>query len=79
MPRTRHLLMIGLISFACALALGMIDKETQSLWHLLTAEPGNIVALGLYTGLFSMIGVGTLMAFRAMISGWDEAPGERTS
>ena len=57
---------IILLSFFLAVGLGMLDRETQSLAHLFTAEWGNVVALILYTGIFATIGLimlGTLWHF----------------
>ncbi len=43
-------------SFLTAVCLGMMDYETESLWHLFTAEWGNILALLMYTVFFFFVG-----------------------
>jgi hypothetical protein len=54
-PKTiRRLLLFSILA---AIGLGMLDYETQSLWHLFTSDPGNIVALGFYTGSFMLLGL----------------------
>ncbi|MEM7452982.1 MAG: hypothetical protein AAF456_01380 [Planctomycetota bacterium] len=46
------------ISICLAIALGLADRETQSLTHLLTADSGNVPALAMYAAVFSAIGLG---------------------
>ncbi len=53
----RYIVIIILISFCLYVFLGMMDYETKSLIHLFTAEFGNVVALLLYTLVFSIIGM----------------------
>jgi len=50
--------LIVFCAFLLSIGLGMLDRETESLLHLLTAEPGNIVAILLYTLIFSLLGLG---------------------
>ena len=49
---------IILISFMVAVSLGLMDKETESLFHLFTAEAGNLVTLFLITVVLSIFGIG---------------------
>lgn len=48
-----------------SIGLGFLDRETKSLWHLLTAEMGNVVALGLYSLFFTAIGCIAWIPFQA--------------
>lgn len=49
-------LRIVLGSFCLATFLGYMDYETQSLYHLFTAESGgNFLALLLYTAIFTIL------------------------
>ncbi len=47
---------IVVISFLLSIVLGMMNHETQSLWHLFTGDPGNCLALLIYAALFSLVG-----------------------
>jgi hypothetical protein len=55
---------IFLISLSLAIALGMMDYETKSLWHLLTSDAGNIPTLLIFTLFFMGVGVGIWQVFR---------------
>ncbi len=59
---------IILIAFLLALYLGMIDHETKSLIHLLTGDLGNLVALALYTLVFTLIGLSFLFIIQVIKS-----------
>lgn len=63
-PKTiRHLLLFSILA---AIGLGMLDYETESLWHLFTSDPGNIVALGFYTGSFMLLGLMGIGIYKGM-------------
>lgn len=55
------LFVVVFISFCLSLVVGMMDYETESLWHLLTSDKGNIVFLSVLTGFFALIGVGLVL------------------
>lgn len=48
---------IIVVSFLISVGLGLADYETQSLWHLFTGDAGNLLALLMYTFIFSTIGI----------------------
>ena len=56
-----ELFIIGFVSFCLAVFLGWIDRETESLVHLFTADGGNIVMLAILTICFSVMGAGVLL------------------
>jgi hypothetical protein len=63
-PKTiRRLLLFSVLA---AIGLGMLDYETESWWHLFTSDPGNIVALGLYTGAFMLLGLMGIGLYKSM-------------
>lgn len=62
MNRQKELLTLLLVSFLASIMLGMMDYETESLAHLLTSDPGNWIALLIYTGVFMLLGI-TLLGF----------------
>ncbi|MBX2873853.1 MAG: hypothetical protein KTR30_17190 [Saprospiraceae bacterium] len=68
MNRQKELLSILLVSFLASIMLGMLDYETESLVHLLTSDPGNWIALLLYTGAFTLLGIMLLGFFRGIRS-----------
>ena len=57
---------ILVISIFLSLSIGMMDYETESLWHLLTSDRGNIVMLSLMTGFFCLIGFGILQLVKGI-------------
>jgi len=57
MKNQKIILLIVLLSLGLSITLGMLDYETQSFWHLLTSDPGNIPALLLFTLVFSAMGI----------------------
>lgn len=59
---------IFLISLSLAIALGMMDYETESLWHLLTSDAGNIPTLLIFTLVFMGGGILILQLFRFLAS-----------
>lgn len=68
MNQQKQLLTLLLISFLAAVTLGMMDYETESLVHLFTSDPGNLVALLIYTGAFMLLGIMLLGFFRGIRS-----------
>lgn len=66
MSRQKHILTLALVSFLAAITLGMMDHETESLLHLFTSDPGNIIALLIYTGAFMLLGMMFLRLFRGL-------------
>ena len=56
MLNQKTILAIFAISFLLAVGCGLLDRETESILHLLTAEIGNLAALLIYTSIFSAIG-----------------------
>lgn len=58
MSSNRIYFFIVLVSFLVAVALGMADRETESLVHLFTAETGNLVTMGLITAVLSTVSAG---------------------
>ena len=64
-----ELFLIGFLSFCLAVFIGWIDRETESLVHLFTADAGNIVMLAILTICFSVMGTGIwLLCKRAAAS-----------
>ena len=55
MKNTKTHILILIASSSCAIILGLLDYETESIVHLFTAEPGNIIALLIYTLVFYVI------------------------
>lgn len=68
MNRQKELLTLLLVSFLAAITLGMMDYETESLLHLFTSDPGNWIALLIYTGVFMLLGITLLGVFRGLRS-----------
>lgn len=68
MNQQKQLLTLLLISFLAAVTLGLMDYETESLVHLFTSDPGNLVALLIYTGAFMLLGIMLLGFFRGIRS-----------
>ena len=40
-----EIVIVVFFSFCLAIGLGLLDRETESLWHLFTAEPGNLMMM----------------------------------
>lgn len=57
MLQMKKILPIILIAFGLSVFLGYIDHETESLYHLFTADFGNILAILFYTAIFTFIGI----------------------
>ncbi|NRB48590.1 MAG: hypothetical protein HRU41_13015 [Saprospiraceae bacterium] len=68
MSRQKELLTLLLVSFLASIMLGMMDYETESLVHLFTSDPGNWIALLIYTGVFMLLGLMLLSLFRGIRS-----------
>ena len=68
MNRQKELLILLLVSFLASIMLGMMDYETESLIHLFTSDPGNWMALLIYTGVFMLLGIMLLSMFRGIRS-----------
>lgn len=68
MNRQKELLTLLLVSFLASITLGMMDYETESLMHLFTSDPGNWIALLIYTGAFMLLGIMLLGFFRGIRS-----------
>lgn len=68
MNRQKELLTLLLVSFLASIMLGMMDYETESLVHLFTSDPGNWIALLIYTGVFMLLGIMLLGMFRGIRS-----------
>ncbi len=66
MNNKKEIGIIFLISLGLSITLGMIDYETESFWHLLTSDPGNIPTLLIFTLVFMGVGVGILQLFRSL-------------
>ena len=69
MFRKSTMVFIILVSLGLALGCGLMDHETESLTHLLTAELGNVVALFLYTALFFGIGMLFAITIKTAVAG----------
>ncbi|MEM8680180.1 MAG: hypothetical protein AAGF97_12600 [Planctomycetota bacterium] len=54
--RNIGLVAVPVLSLAIGIGLGMLDRETQSLNHLFTAEAGNLMAIALSGSVFSCLG-----------------------
>ncbi len=68
MNRQKELLTLLLVSFLASIMLGMMDYETESLAQLFTNDPGNWIALLIYTGVFMLLGITLLSFFRGLRS-----------
>lgn len=66
MKNPKTILRLLLFSILAAICLGMMDYETESLWHLFTSDPGNIIALGFYTGAFMLLGLMAMGVYRGV-------------
>ena len=64
MSKRKIVLVFVAVSFCLAVTLGLLDRESKSLVHLFTAEWGYVIALLIYTALFSAIGLGASGVFR---------------
>jgi len=53
-----EIVIVVFFSVCLAIGLGLLDRETESLWHLFTAEPGNLVMMLIFSMFFSGIGLG---------------------
>ena len=51
-----EIVIVVFFSFCLAIGLGLLDRETESLWHLFTAEPGNLMMMLIFSIFFSGIG-----------------------
>ncbi|MFK7949264.1 MAG: hypothetical protein AB8G11_16855 [Saprospiraceae bacterium] len=58
---------IVFIALTLSFSIGMMDYETQSLWHLLTSDGGNVIFLLILTIFFSLFGVGLVLTTKAML------------
>ncbi len=52
------IIIIIFISICLSLSLGMLDYETESLYHLLTSDKGNIPILVIFAMFFTGVGLG---------------------
>ena len=55
------------IALIASLSLGMMDYETESLWHLLTSDGGNIIFILIATIFFSLFGIGLVLTTKALL------------
>lgn len=63
MLHRKTILAVVLVSFCLAVCCGFQDQETESIVHLFTAEIGNLVALVIFTAIFSAIGLVAVFGF----------------
>lgn len=64
MSKRKIVLVVVAVSFCLAVTLGLLDRETRSLVHLFTAEWGNVIALLIYTVVFTAIGLSAIAVLR---------------